>query len=148
MRRERREQTPHPGPKSEIVLPTPVRQLETPESSIRIKSHLVRYVEGIPVRYILGHHLHETTGEIGRQLGRRTLIDHHIVDQRRRKHIERECPAVRLARRSGRLVQPYIIISLRQPPDHHKTVIHDRKPRNTAQHLGGITVLCLADLLG
>ena len=124
MRRERRGQTPHPGPKSEIVLPTPVRQLETPESSIRIKSHLVRYVEGIPVRYILGHHLHETTGEIGRQLGRR------------------------LARRSGRLVQPYIIISLRQPPDHHKTVIHDRKPRNTAQHLGGITVLCLADLLG
>ena len=148
MRRERRGQTPQSGSKTEIIFPVPVCQLETPESGIRIESHLVRDVESIPVRYIFGHHLYETTGEIGRQFSRRTFVDHHIVNQRRRKYIERERPAVRLARRSSRLVQPDIIISLRQPSDHHKPVIHNRKPRNTAQHLGGIAILCLADLLG
>ena len=129
---ERGRQVSHARSESKVVLRRAVRQLEVTEGGVRVKAHLVGYVEGVPVRDILGHHPHETAGEIRRKLGRGTLVDHHVIDQGRRKHIEREGTAVRLAGRGRGIVQPYIIITLRQTPDHDETVVHDGDSRDTA----------------
>ena len=145
---ERGRQVSHARSESKVILCRAVRQLEVTEGGVRVEAHLAGYVEGVPVRDILGHHPHETAGEIRRKLGRGALVYHHVIDQGRRKHIEREGTAVRLAGRGRGVVQPYIIITLRKPSNYDKTIVHDGDSRDAAKHLGGIAILCFTDLLG
>ena len=117
---------------SQIIQGGTFRQLEISESGVCIKPDLIGDVERITLGNILCQHPYETAGEIRRKLGRRALIYHHVIDQGRRKHIERKGTAVRLAGRGRGVVQPYIIITLRQTPDHDETVVHDVDSRDTA----------------
>ena len=85
---ERGRQVSHARSESKVVLRRAVRQLEVTEGGVRVKAHLVGYVEGVPVRDILCQHPHETSGEIRRQFRRGAFIDHHIIDQGRGQHVE------------------------------------------------------------
>ena len=54
----------------------------------------------------------KTSGKIGRNLRRRRLHDHNILDLGTRNDIERKSPRIRLRTRNSTIIDPYIIVSL------------------------------------
>ena len=114
---------------------------EVAESRLTVPVTSYTDVERIGNRNLLRTDENEAARVISRILSIWHLHNGKVVDLRTRDHVEGEGARVSLTTRHGAVVDPYIIITLRQAADHHELVIDKAYARHTAYHLSCIAIL-------
>jgi len=102
----------HPIVKSKPIGCTSLIVFEIPEMSPIIHTNPITQHILIFFRSIFRTDFDKTSGKIGRNLRRRRLHDHNILDLGTRNDIERKSPRIRLRTRNSTIIDPYIIVSL------------------------------------